>query len=126
MKRDWDLIRELLNFFEANLDGKNPIDTIHIHLDNYTTEEISYHVGLLARNDLIEANEFGVLGDPSIWTVIRMTSSGHEFLELARNDTPWKNAKEIMVKIGSFAIDVMKTILIDQAKKAMTGSSIGS
>ncbi len=122
MKRDPDLIRELLSFFEANLDGKDYITTNEIHLDNYSAAQISYHIGLLADANFIHAKETILSHGPSFWVIFRMTPAGHDFIEAARDDTRWNNAKEIMAKTGGFALEVMKAVLIELLKKqAMTG-----
>ena len=108
MKRDMDLVRELLlkieelpfdnSFHDVAVDGRSP-------------DEISYHVMLLAEAKLIEAKDFSNLLEVS-WKPMRLTYTGHEFLDAARNDTVWQKAKAIAVRsTGVLTLEGLKVAL---------------
>jgi hypothetical protein len=42
-----------------------------------------------------------------------MTWDGHEFLEKARDDIRWGQAKVIMAKLGGFTFDIASKVLTD-------------
>jgi hypothetical protein len=42
-----------------------------------------------------------------------MTWDGHEFLEKARDDNRWGQAKVIMAKLGGFTFDIASKVLTD-------------
>ena len=91
MKRDMDLIREVLLEVEK-VEGWD--DWKQIEFKDRDPEEISYHVMLLAEAGLIEAKK---ICDGGAWLPMRLTWEGHEFLDAARNDTVWKKTKDIIL-----------------------------
>ena len=113
MKRDMDLIRAMLMSIEADEHGFAP----KIEIPNYTQEEIGYHAVLLGEAGLAIVSDittFGVKSPQAI--VIRLTWSGHEFLDAARDKTIWNQAKD---KIGSATIQVWMTMLSALALKKL-------
>ena len=113
MKRDMDLIREiLLKIEERPFDGM----WFTLDIDGCSPEAISYHVMLLHEAGLIEAYCDSALGSIDNWLPIRLTWQGHEFLDAARDSTRWDQAKGIMTKVGGFALEVLKAVLIESAK----------
>jgi hypothetical protein len=42
---------------------------------------------------------------------------GHEFLDAARSDTIWREAKSRLSTIGSFTFEIAKDVLTDLIKK---------
>lgn len=116
MKRDMDLIRSILLQIEESdaCDGLNGITDIRV--DGYSHEYVSYHVQLLEGSGLIKAREMGhrMWGDRAIidWFVASLTWEGHEFLDAARNDERWKQAKAVADKAGGLSFEVFKGILV--------------
>lgn len=119
MKRNPDLIRDILEYIEENHNGINYIQSNHIKLDGVNLAEISYHLGLLSDSNMIIAKERRDSGAPPFWIVYRLTNDGHEFLEAARNETNWNKTKENMTKAGGFVVEIAKEILIDLMKKQL-------
>jgi len=93
MKRDMDLIREILLFAEANCDGKDDfvIEVAHLSgkFPNITPEKLNEHVTLTIERELIEAN--GTFGD---YGISRLTWEGHEFLDNSREPAIWNATKK--------------------------------
>jgi hypothetical protein len=52
-----------------------------------------------------------------------LTWTGHEFLEASRDDSRWNKAKKIITeKTGSFSFEILKSILMDLMRGAISGS----
>jgi Hypothetical protein (DUF2513) len=65
--------------------------------DNYSDEQIAYHVQLLLDADLIEGKVIsqnrGGRQIPSGYFITRLTMSGHDFLDASRENKVWEKAK---------------------------------
>lgn len=115
MKRNLDLARTILfaieDHEEATGHGWITLGTIN----GYSREQVSYHVSLLHEAGLIEAID---LSDSTsfYWEPKRLTWHGHEFLDSARNETLWEEAKKQMKNIGSFSFQILLQTLLDLAR----------
>ena len=108
MKRNMNLVRQILLEVE-----KQPFtgEWVDLELEEYTPEEITYHVIILYEAGLIQAQDLSTFGGVD-WKPTRLTWQGHEFLETAKDDTRWKKASSIMLeKGGGMAFDVLKQLL---------------
>jgi len=119
MKRDLQLIRKLLLFIEDKSNGSEPIRG-NIPIEDYTEQQIHYHLGLLTSAGLIKAIGAN-RGDMVIYLPITLTWDGHEFLDAARNETIWKKT---MSKIGevteSIAIPLLKELLLSEIRSRLS------
>jgi hypothetical protein len=108
MKRDMDLVREiLLKIEEFPFDGRFHDVTV----DGHTAGEINYHVLLLHEAGFIEALDLSSLSG-ICWKPTRLTYSGHEFLDAARSDTVWQKAKAWTLKsTGTLTLEGLKLAL---------------
>ena len=96
MKRDWDVVRDLLTQLE-----ELPNRDHYVSLGNFQFSDkdaaytISYHMELLIEAGLVEGKMRPVLGGgPINFTASRLTWAGHEFLDAIRSDTVWNKTKE--------------------------------
>lgn len=111
MKRDWDLIREVLIKFE----GLSP-DAGWLQLNDFPSErayEYSYHVELLMEAGLIQGEMSKLVGRraPQNFSAQRLTWQGHEFLDAIRSDTVWKKTKTSFIKGGlSMTLELVKEV----------------
>jgi hypothetical protein len=83
MKRDMELIR--LSLLE--IEREEPASDLF----GYTEDQKVYHMALCIEAGLVD----GVIvpdgnGYPAATSAIRLTWKGHEFFDVARNDTIWK------------------------------------
>lgn len=106
MKRDMELIREILFCAEKDVS----VETLQ---KQYGRETIAGHVAILKDAGMVEAaivpNNVGV---PIAAHVIRLTWTGHEFLDNARDDVIWKKVlKSIGTKISSVSLAVLTECL---------------
>ena len=113
MKRDLNLVREILLQLE---------DQGHVgEIVGRTSQEVAYHVSLLEDAGLVTQDLYtNMYLDNSLLEGIRITWSGHEFLDASRSDPIWEKAKQIvMQKTGVLSFELVKTALIQLAKQAL-------
>ena len=116
MKRDMDLIRAILLEVEGHSlsDRYKPIE-----VPGHSQEEVSYHIKLLCVAGLVEAMDCSTAADFN-WVATSLTWDGHVFLDAARNETRWNNAKQLIKKRGvEVTIDTLKVVLAALARKAL-------
>lgn len=117
MKRDMDLIREILMAIEEDPHGFAPKN---IEIDGYTEEQIKYHAVLLGEAGLVNVVDVTNFGSKSPEAVIiRLTWAGHEFLESARENQIWNQAKNLINKIGGASIHIWMMLLTELVKKKL-------
>jgi hypothetical protein len=120
MRRDMDLVRDLLFAMEADPHGYYQGRLL---LKNYTEEQVGYHVKLMMDAGLIEGFEVNTHDKPGPVAIpIRITWKGHEFLDACRGDQRWISAKEIIERVKGVSFDVMMVILSELAKKQVFGA----
>jgi hypothetical protein len=114
MKRDMDLIRKMLLAVESDEHGFAP----KIEIPGHTQEQINYHACLLEEAGLVKAIDVTSMGSNSPEAMItRLTWAGHEFLDSARENQRWNQAKDIISKIGGASIQIWVALLTDLIKK---------
>jgi hypothetical protein len=114
MKRDLDLVRELLLHFESL-----PTDSPGIPaMDGHSELDINYHLILLFEAGLIRAEpQTSQTGRIIRVLPFSLTWQGHEFLDTARDKTTWNAAKkQVTSKTGSISFELLKALLIAYAK----------
>lgn len=122
MKRDADLCRQILLELEANPEAIGA-GWINLDIEGRDTEEVSYHVQLLHEAGLIVAIDASDI-DGLDWRPVRLTAAGHDFLDAARKDTLWQQAKKTaMEQTGGLSLDVLKAVLSKLAMDAVFGRS---
>jgi hypothetical protein len=116
MTRDMDVIRAILLAGEAPPDAKS----VHglTHIDGVDAAVAAYHVALLKDAGYVEATvDKKVNGLPWRFMGLRLTWSGHEFLDAMRDDTVWKKVKDHMIKPGvSWTVSLLFEALKNEAR----------
>jgi|694.fasta_scaffold73953_3 hypothetical protein len=118
MKRNWDTIREIL----LKTEELTPGCTLRLSdFDEVRAHEIAYHVKLLDESGLIKVSILEFAGDVGIhFDLDRLTWSGHEFLDVIRNDSMWNKTKEMITnKGGAMTFELVKSFAISLAKTAL-------
>jgi len=110
MKRDMDLVREILLAIESfPFDG----DAHEILIQGRSQIEISYHLKILCEAGLVDALDASSMDGP-LFIPRSLTWSGHEFLDASRDPSRWAQAKALMVKAGgSLTFEVLKNTLVN-------------
>lgn len=118
MKRNMDLIRELL----LQLESSSYLENISGH----TPEEITYHVSLLEDAGLLTQEFYKnpyLSGFPFL-EGIRITWAGHEFLDASRKMSLWETAKKVTLeKTGALSFEVLKAVLVQLGKDAISSTA---
>ena len=119
MKRDMELIRAIM----LRIEDRNEVSDVPP--PEGEQQNIGYHLwlmldaGLISGLDLRQEHDTGEY----LWYLTpppRLTWSGHEFLDAARNDTVWKTAKSRVGSVlGTVSFAVFTQVLIDTAKQQL-------
>ena len=119
MKRDMDLVREILLAVEDNENGFKGRHGPGI--PGYNPETIAYHVEIMEEAGLLDARIDRVMGSPvPIISLRRMTWAGHEFLDAVRGDSWWQKVKEkTKESTGGLALDMVKQTALALARQAL-------
>jgi hypothetical protein len=97
MRRNLDLVREILIWMEARPEGRNV--NWKIEIEGFTDDEIGYHAYLMNQAGLIIAADATPLESASPkWIPNMLTWQGHEFLAAVKDDTLWAKAKKDVIR----------------------------
>ena len=121
MKRDPDLVRNILLALENKASSNDAITAKKMMIDGWSEEEVNYHLLLLVEAGYIRGKDSSS-DNRTIVFVTRLTWEGHEFLDAARDDERWEKAKSSISKVGGWSFEVIKPILIELAKDAIKAS----
>lgn len=123
MKRDMDLVRDLLLKIE---DGQRSFDLLTPEIADILGEDgagkmpreqadlIEYHLALLENAGLIsiQAKLSG-----AVWQIGQITWAGHDFLDTIRDPTIWRETKAGVTQAGGFSLDLLKALAKGLIKK---------
>lgn len=111
MKRDFELIRKLLLFFEEK-QSRGHIKAPRI--EGYDEGIVQYHLVLMHEAGLLrcEAVRSSTTSDRIISVIpFELTWDGHEFLDKIRNENVWRKVRDtITSKSGSLAFAVVNQV----------------
>ena len=118
MKRNLDLVRNLLLYFEGKPDDqaeKCPA------IDGHSSLEVKYHLLLMDEAGFLRCEREVTSTGRTIYVLpMSLTWQGHEFLEAARNHSFWQKAKTIVYeKSGALSFEILKSVLLDLSKKSI-------
>lgn len=120
MRRDMDLIRDLLLKLEALevrpsavllLGGQDK----EVLSEGKTPEEIDYHLSLIYEAGFISAPSFSSLDGRIPFQ--RLSWQGHEFVDVIRDPAVWKKTKEGATTIGGWTVGIIKDIGVAYLKQ---------
>jgi len=115
MKRDMDLVRKLLLAVEAS---ERPLDSSLIRIVGYAGDSITEHMRLLNEASLVEGISAYSVEHRLKWVELRLTWSGHDFLDVARNENLWNETMaEVRKQTGTVSFDVLKGLLANAARE---------
>ena len=110
MKRDMDLVREiLLKLEDGSVKGRQWLQ--HGVIEGEPNVKVWHHVKIMDEVGLIEAERRTPLG-VEMWIPTDITWHGHDFLEAARNSNTWEKVKQIAMEKGVQAtIELIREML---------------
>jgi hypothetical protein len=115
MKRDMELVRQILLALEAHASGLAPTP---FTIPGYDQEVIGHHVYLMAQGDLVTAATIVVFGESPVAVPGTITWKGHEFLDATRTDKVWRQVRtELKDKGLSLPFALVQELAIQIAKK---------
>jgi hypothetical protein len=123
MKRDPEIIRKLLLFFEEKPDV-NLVDPKSITIDGHDSTTIHYHIDLMYEAGFLSCETAkSSISERLIYAIpFRLTWEGHEFLDAARSQTIWNKAREILKnKAMTTSFDVLYKLLTRLATEGLEG-----
>lgn len=122
MKRDMDLIRQIMLAIEASPTGYVQSD---LKIEGYSSEQIGYHVYLLSEAGYVVGIDTTDTSNTSpMWTVGNLTWAGHEFLAAARDPGIWQSVKERTLSVGGAVTVPILLGLLKLAIKERLGLSV--
>lgn len=110
MKRDWNLVRQILLKLEDKPDTQG---TIHPNqFSGWDEETVSEHLRLLDQAGLIEAIcDKPNRNTPTFCMARNLTWVGHEFLDAVRSDSAWNRIGHVAKEKGlELSLDTIKQI----------------
>lgn len=112
MKRNMDLIRDLLLYVEDQPPGEI-IQTVTYDDEKYTEAEVFGHLKLLINANFIDGKLQMTHDRGGLFMARDLTMAGHDFIDAIRNDTVWNQTKEKVSAIGgSVAMEIIKDIAL--------------
>lgn len=114
-----DLARRILQAIESS--EEDPRSRIELDfVDEYPKNLVSYHVVLLADEGLIEAQDLMTAGeDEYCWLPKRLTASGHDFLDAARQEENWTEGKRLLNQVGDMSFTLLKEVLMHLGRQKL-------
>lgn len=117
MRRDLDLIREILLFIESeegfNGSGYGKVDARRL---NRSPDAVLYQMSLLADAKYVSVVNWLAHGDPLIRG---LTWEGHDFLDSVRDPKIWEQTKDGAKAAGGFTFDLLKDLAKGFLKKQL-------
>ena len=119
MKRDMDLVRQILIEIERSEDGNLDFDAL-----GYERQQVYLHIELMEEHGLVDAvvvpvhrgPEHGILS----CKVKRLRWDGHDFLDKIRDESVWEQAKrKCLDGTGGLSFELLKDCLIHVAKQKL-------
>lgn len=112
MKRDMELMRSLMLAVEASEESA----LLHIPtIDGYPRAQVAEHVRLAVDAGYMTARDASTYGEVD-FIQLRLTWSGHEFLDNIKDPEIWANTKAGAAKVGTFSFGVIAELAIGYAK----------
>jgi Hypothetical protein (DUF2513) len=118
MKRDMDLIRELLLKLEAWPVRRGDLvlvtpDAREIAVEGYDLDQIDYHLEQIRSAGLIDFAD----ARPGAIAFRMLTPAGHDFLDSVRDPIIWEKTKKGAEGAGGFTVDLLKDLAKGFVKK---------
>jgi hypothetical protein len=113
MKRDMDLIRELLLKLEALPLGRGGIavispNTAEIAVQGHDADQIANHLSLMREAGLVDSPGPPPMSGGMMFR--RLSWQGHDFLDSIRDPEVWNKTKKGAAAAGGFTFDLLKDL----------------
>lgn len=98
MKRDWELIRQILLAVESLESGAQAVRSGAI--EGYDPELAAYHIHMLIEAGLVNGTCSKSINAPRQCVARELTWAGHEFLDQIRSQTVWNRTVGLLREKG--------------------------
>ncbi|MGH7143514.1 MAG: DUF2513 domain-containing protein [Planctomycetota bacterium] len=116
MKRDMDLIRQILLNLEAASAGALELKCVYAGHDS---NEVHYHRWLILESGLATGLDARTMDEKYNYILYDLTWQGHEFLDASRDEGRWKRTKEICNRASSVTFNAVMVVLTNLATEAI-------
>ena len=109
MRLNPDCIRDILLIVEKYATYSNDVEQEIVFQeleDTYNHEEILYHIRQCEASGLFLKVQYFFGG----FSIVDLSSEGHQFVNDIRQDTNWNRTKEVAKNVGSTSLDVLKDV----------------
>ena len=117
MKKNWEIIREILMRLEA---ASAPNTNLNANsISEYPVQEVAYNMRLLCQAGYIKANiveSSSGSGEIGAALAIHLTNTGHELLDTIRNESVWSKITDTFKSKG---VEMTFDLVISVGKKIM-------
>ena len=126
MKIDHDYLKKLLEACQASEKPTFDIEDLKAAGFDYNDPKFEFHMAILDDQGFIQQDD----GDPGFgltksldeflsWSVLplRLTASGHDFLDNVQNPEVWSKTKAAAKKVGGVGFDLFLQIAKAEAKR---------
>jgi hypothetical protein len=119
MKRDMDLIRELMLKLESLPMERGDVFIVSaedeaLQIRGYNEHEIDYHLSLIEEAGLIDTAGAGSMTG---YGFARLSWTGHDFLDSVRNPEVWAKTKAGALAAGGFTVQLLADLAKGFLKK---------
>jgi len=122
MKRNMDLVRQILLALEAHED---PAGMANVEIEGQDHAEVNCHLTIMVEASLIYGQEYThETVDDTLWMYVRLTWKGHEFVNAARDDKRWAEVKAQLAAVGGGTLAIT-TELLDVSMRRDLGLTEG-
>lgn len=110
MKRDMDLVREILATLEQHAHGYAPRE---LKIEGYSEEQLGFHIHVMIDGGLLHGAEVTPLASKSPQSLpTSITWAGYDFLALSKSESVWERAKNTIRREGvGVSFELLKKIL---------------
>jgi hypothetical protein len=116
VKRDVDLLRQIL--LDLEIRGSYT-DWLDVDIEAYSPEQMDYHLELLVEANLISIR--ALERTPRRSYPVRLTWAGHEFLDAARDEGRWQQAKQSTAQTGGVPFETLQSVLVELSRQEIVG-----
>lgn len=121
MKRDLDLIRNLMVHLENNLEYGQHINNVSLcevfQSEQNSLEKICYHLDLIKDASWINTAGNISLHGHKLYEIMTITNNGHDFLDAVRDTKIWDKVKNKLSEIGGYTLPIVIELGKDYLKK---------
>lgn len=115
MKRDMDMVRDLLLKIEA-APPRASWKTVVTTTDNDEAKKALWHLKLIEEAGFIRSKPIHLHG-ARLPEMIEMTWEGHDFMDSVRDPKVWEKTKQGAEAAGGFTVDLLKDLAKGFVKK---------